>query len=101
MARIEAPFAAIRAMLPAWLPSAGGTSLSENKKQAGTLIPACVEQKTYRVAARLGELPAEHREAREGSAEEHDSGSTIRDASSRGALPCETGSRRRAADSKT
>jgi hypothetical protein len=43
IARIEAPFAAIRAMLPAWLASAGGTSLDKNKKQAGTLVPACVE----------------------------------------------------------
>ena len=101
VARIETPFATIRAMLPAWLPAAGGTSLGENKKQAGTLIPACAEQKTYRVAARLGELPAEHREAREGSAEEHGSCAAIGNASSRGALEGETGKRGRATDSKT
>src|ERR1700719_1959539 len=46
---------------------------SKQKKQAGTFVPAC--RRTVKLAPRTrlgGELPANQRETREGSAEQHD-----------------------------
>src|ERR1019366_4175666 len=59
-----------------------------NKKQAGTHVPACVEQKTLNAANRLCELPTNERETRERRAEQHNGHATVRNTSRCGVLEC-------------
>jgi len=50
-----------------------------NKNKKGRNTRSCLSRtENYRVAARLGELPAEQGETREGSAEQYRRGATVR-----------------------
>jgi hypothetical protein len=51
---------------------------SSKYKKAGTLVPACVEQKTFNLT-RSGKLPADQPENRERSTQQHGRGPAIRD----------------------